>query len=41
GKKDHSTVMHACRKIGKEREQNDEFRRFLERLAYSIKNQGS
>ncbi len=41
GKKDHSTVMHACRKISKECEQNEEFRRFLDRLAYSIKNLGS
>jgi len=40
GKKDHSTVMHACRKISKECERSEEFRRFLDRLAYSIKSRG-
>jgi len=41
GKKDHSTVMHAYRKIGRECEQDEEVRRFLDRLVYSLKNQGS
>ncbi len=40
GKKDHSTVMHAHRKIARECEQNEEFRRFMDRLIYGIKNQG-
>jgi len=39
GKKDHSTVMHAHRKIARECEQNEEFRRFMDRLIYGIKNQ--
>lgn len=41
GKKDHSTVMHACRKISQEVDRSEEFRRFLERLTYAIKNQSS
>ena len=40
GKKDHSTVMHACRKISRECENNEEFRRFLDRLSHTIRNQG-
>jgi chromosomal replication initiator protein len=41
GKKDHSTIMHACRKIGKECEDNEEFRRFIEGMVQRIKNEAA
>jgi chromosomal replication initiator protein len=39
GKKDHSTVMHAYKKIASESENNEEFHRMLERLVQVMKSQ--
>lgn len=38
GKKDHSTVMHACKKIAAEYEKDEEFHNFIDRLIYSVRN---
>lgn len=37
GNKDHSTVIHACKKVGSEMDESEDFSKFIERLKQEIR----
>jgi chromosomal replication initiator protein len=41
GNKDHSTVIHACKKVDAEMKESEDFAKFIERLKQDVRGMGS
>lgn len=41
GNKDHSTVIHACKKVESEMSESEEFLKFIDRLKQEIRGMSS